>query len=70
MDVWYTRAYRIKNIMIRGQVGVPSIEDKMSEARLRRFGYIRRRSMDAPVMRCEKINLPGCRRGRGRSKKS
>ena len=47
-----------------------SIEDKMGEARLRWFGYIRRRLRDAPVRRCETIKCLDYRRSRGRSKKS
>ena len=32
-----------------------SIEDKLREARLRWFGHINRRSMDASVRKCKKI---------------
>jgi len=31
---------------------------------------MKRRSVDAPVRRCEMINIPGGKRGRGRPKKS
>jgi len=48
---------------------VASIEDKMREARLRWFWHIRR-SMDALVRRCEKLDLPDHKRSRGRPKKS
>ena len=47
-----------------------SIEDKIRDARLHWFGHIRRRNMDAPVRRCEKIDRPDYRRCRGRPKKS
>ena len=42
----------------------------MRESRLRWFGHIKRRSMAGPVRRCELIDLPGGKRGRGRPKKS
>jgi len=46
-------------------------DDKMREARLRRFGHIRRtRSMDAPVWSCENIDRLDHRRSRGRLKNS
>ncbi|KAF3669941.1 Mitochondrial outer membrane porin [Capsicum annuum] len=41
----------------------------MREARLRWFGHVQRRGMDAPVRRCERLALDGFRRGRGRPKK-
>jgi len=56
--------------VIRGKIGVASIEDKMREARLRWFGDIRRRPRSAPVRRCETIEYPEYRRNRGRPKKS
>ena len=36
------------------------MEEKMRKARFRLNGYIRRRSMDALVRMCEKINEHGC----------
>ena len=47
-----------------------SIEDKMRETRLRWFGHIRRRSRDAPVRRCERLECSEYRRSTGRPKKS
>ena len=47
-----------------------SIEDKIRDVRLKWFGHIRRRSMDAPVTRCKNINRLDCKRSRGRLKKS
>ncbi|PHT94198.1 hypothetical protein T459_02080 [Capsicum annuum] len=41
----------------------------MREARLRWFGHVKRRGMDAPVRRCERLALDGFRRGKGRPKK-
>ena len=66
----YTRLDRIRNEVIRDKIGVTSIENKIREARLRWFGHIRRRNMDAPVRRCERIDRPEYRRSRGRPKKS
>ncbi|XP_070050346.1 uncharacterized protein [Nicotiana tomentosiformis] len=65
----HTRLDKIRNEVIRDKVGVAPIEDKMREARLRWFGYVRRRSIDAPVRRCERLTSEGLRRGRGRLKK-
>jgi len=50
---------KIRNEVIRGKIGVASIEDKMREIRLRWFGHVRRRLMDAPVRRCETIECLG-----------
>lgn len=46
------------------------IADKMREPRFKKFGHIKRSSMNAPMRRCEIINLLECKRGRGQSKKS
>ena len=56
--------------MIRGKIGVASIEDKMREVRLHWFGHIRRRPGDAPVRRCKIIKCLEYRRSRDRPKKS
>jgi len=66
----HRRLDRIKNIVVKDKVGVGLIEDETREARLTWFGHLRRRSMDAPVRRCEKIQLMGRRRGRGGPRKS
>ncbi|KAF3628760.1 putative Ribosomal protein S9 [Capsicum annuum] len=42
---------------------------KIREARLRWFGHVKRRGVDAPVRRCERLALDGFKRGRGRPKK-
>jgi len=57
-----TRLDRDRNEVIRDKVEVTPIEDKVKEVRLRWFGHIKRKSMDAPVRRY--------RRGRDRLKKS
>ncbi|XP_060175999.1 uncharacterized protein LOC132606488 isoform X2 [Lycium barbarum] len=65
----HTRSDRIRNEAIRDKVGVASVEDKMREMRLRWFGHVKRRDIDAPVRRCERLAMDGFRRGRGRPKK-
>jgi len=66
----YKRLDRLRNETIRETTGVAPIEDKLRESRLRWFGHAKRRSVDAPVRRCESINLLSCKSGRGQSKKS
>ena len=66
----HTRLDKIRNEVIRGKIGVASVEDKIRDARLRWFGHIRRRSMDAPVRRCEKLDRSEYKRSKGRSKKN
>ena len=66
----FTRLDGIRNVVIRNLAGVAPIEEKMRESRLRWFGHVKRRSVAAPVRRCEMIVPPGGRRGRGRPKKS
>ncbi|PHU21550.1 putative galacturonosyltransferase 5 [Capsicum chinense] len=61
-----TRGDRIRNETIREKVGVASMEHKMWEVRLRWFGHVMRRGMDAPVRSCERLALDGFRRGRGK----
>ncbi|XP_009628250.1 uncharacterized protein [Nicotiana tomentosiformis] len=65
----HTRLDKIRNEDIRVKVSVSPTEDKMRESRLRWFEHVQRRSLDAPVMRCERLALTGIRRGRGRPKK-
>lgn len=66
----YTILDKIRNEVIRNLVRVVPIEDKMRESRLRLFGQVKRRSVDAPARRCETINILDGNRGRGRPKKS
>ncbi|PHT71523.1 Transcription factor HBP-1b(c1) [Capsicum annuum] len=42
---------------------------KMRKERLRLFGHVKRRGADAPVGRCERLDIVGTRRGRRRPKK-
>ncbi|XP_070029961.1 uncharacterized protein [Nicotiana sylvestris] len=65
----HMRLDKIRNKDISERVGITPMDYKMWEARLRWFDQVRRRSPDAPVMRCEWLALAGTRRGRGRPKK-
>lgn len=60
-----TRTDRVMNDIIREQVGVASVEDKMQKIRLRLFKHVMRRSLDAPVRRCEILTIDNFREGRG-----
>ena len=40
---------KVRNEDIRTKIGVASIEEKMRENRLRWFGHVRRKPVDAPV---------------------
>ncbi|XP_070025956.1 uncharacterized protein [Nicotiana sylvestris] len=64
----YTGRDKIRNEAIQDKVGVASVDDKMRESRLRWFEHVKRRSIDAPVRRCERLTMAGLRRGRGRPK--
>jgi len=66
----YTKLDRIRNIVIRERLGVAPLEDKMRETIQRMFGHVKRRSVSAPMKRCEAIHLLHCRRGRGHPKMS
>ncbi|KAF3649631.1 hypothetical protein FXO37_18884 [Capsicum annuum] len=65
----HTKKYRIRNVIIQEKVGVASVEDKIREVRLRWFGHVIRRGLDAPVRKCETLAMVDFRRGRGRPKK-
>ena len=58
----FTRMDRVRNCEIRDLAKVAPIEEKMKESRLRWFDHVKRRSMAAPVRRCELIDLPGGKR--------
>jgi len=70
MDLWLYEMDKISNGVIRDLVKVVPIGDKMRETRLRWFGHVKRRSVDAPMRRCDMINIPEDKRGRRRLKKS
>jgi len=44
---------RIRNELIREEVGIAPIENKMKEIRLRWFGHVKRRSVNAQMRRCK-----------------
>jgi len=66
----HMRLDKIRSEVIKGKIRVESIEDKIREARLRWFGHIRRRNMDALVRRCERLDRPDYKKSRGRPYKS
>nr|XP_009774571.1 PREDICTED: uncharacterized protein LOC104224587 [Nicotiana sylvestris] len=51
----HTRLDKIRNDVIQDKVGVTHVEEKMLEARLRWFGHVKRRSIEAPVRRCKRL---------------
>jgi len=65
-----TRNDRIKNDTIRKRVGVAPIVEKLVENRLRWFGHVERRPVDAVVRRGDQMEESQVRRGRGRHKKT
>ncbi|KAL6573472.1 hypothetical protein OROHE_001931 [Orobanche hederae] len=66
----HTKKDRLRNEVIIEKVRVASIEDKMMENRLRWFGHVRRRPVDAPVSRLESWGTSNIVKGRGRPKKT
>ena len=56
----YTGLDRTRNVVMRERVG----------DYIEMFGHVKRRSVDAPVRRCEAIDLSHYKRGRGRPKMS
>ena len=70
VDVWLRRLDKIRNMVIKEKAEVALIEGKMRETRSRWVGHVKRRSVNAPIRRCEVINLMHCRRGRRRPKPS
>ncbi|XP_075101690.1 uncharacterized protein LOC142177124 [Nicotiana tabacum] len=65
----HTRLDKIRNENIRARVGMAPMEENMREVRLRWFGHVQRRSLDALVRRSERLALTSMRRGRGWPKK-
>ena len=51
----HTKKDKIKNEIIRNKVGVVPIEEKMRETRLRWFDHVRRKLINALVMRVDEI---------------
>ena len=61
---------RIRNECIRKRVGVAPIVEKMVESRLRWFGHVCRRPVEAPIRRMDQIEGSTLTRGRGRPRKT
>ncbi|PKA50366.1 isoleucyl-tRNA synthetase [Apostasia shenzhenica] len=53
----YTRKDRMRNEYIQKKVGVAPIEDKLRESRLRWFGHLNRRPIEAPVRKIELLDF-------------
>jgi len=66
----HTKFDRIRNGVIRDKIGVTPIENTIREVKLRWFGHVRRRSVNALVRNIENIDRLDCKRSRGRLKKS
>ena len=64
-----SRSDKVRNEIFREKLEVAPVAKKIREARLRWFGHVQRRSVDAPVRRYERIVLGDSQRGRGRPKK-
>ena len=63
-----TRRDKIRNERIDKMIEIASIEEKMREIRLRWFGHIQKRPINAPVRKSDAIHIEGNARGRGRPK--
>lgn len=64
-----TRSDRMKNKVILKKVGVATVADKMRDKKLRWFGHVQRRCVDATVRKCERLDL-GVPQGRRVDRKS
>ena len=63
-----TRMDRVRNDDIRDRLGVAPVEEKLVQHRLRWFGHVQRRPIEAPV-HCRLLSRDtNVRRGRGRPK--
>lgn len=62
----HTRKERIRNDIIRENIGVAPIEEKTIENRLRWFGYVQRRLQEVSVRRVYYMDFSTGKRRRGR----
>nr|XP_009776559.1 PREDICTED: uncharacterized protein LOC104226308 [Nicotiana sylvestris] len=53
----HIRFDKIRKEVIRDKVGMASLDEKMREARLRWFEHVKRRSIEAPVRWCERLEV-------------
>ena len=58
-----TRKDKIRNECIHNMIEVVPIEEKIRETRLRQFGHIQRRPINAPVRKSDAIHIEGNARG-------
>ena len=65
-----TRRDKMRNENIRTKIDVASIEKKMRENRLRWFGHVRSKPIDALVWRVDPIKFGQVKRAKGRPKKT
>jgi len=65
-----TRHDRIRIDTIRERVGVAPIVEKFVENRLRWFGHVERRPVDAVLRRVDQMEESHVKRGRGRPRKT
>ena len=63
-----TRMDKIRNEDIRERVGVAPIEEKIIQHRLRWFGHVQRRPMEAPIRRGVLYRTEDTKKGRGRAR--
>ena len=65
----HTMMDRIKNREFREKLGVAPIYSNMRENRLRWFGHVKRKTLDAPMRRIKSIIVEG-KRSRGRARRT
>ena len=61
---------KIRNEVIREEIGVTPIIEKLVKSRLRWFEHVQRRLVEAPVRRVDQMEDNPIIRGRGRPKKT
>ncbi|KAG5574964.1 hypothetical protein H5410_055098, partial [Solanum commersonii] len=67
-ECWPVKNFVYKMKIVYSGQGSSEV-DKMREMRLRWFGHVHKRCMEALVQSCEMLAMDGFKRGRGRSKK-
>ena len=66
----HIRNDNIRNGYIRDKVRVAPIEKKMIETRLRWFGYVQRRLLEALIRKVDQMIFSSIRKGRERPKRT